>query len=87
MTREVVEAITRGRAKGVTTIAITNFARSALAKASDLVLLTAVVPPYVGSHAGPHRVTQLAVIEILTTALALRLLRNGRGGAHAASDN
>lgn len=78
MTREVVEALTQARAKGVTTIAITNFARSALAKISDLTLLTAVVPPFAGSHAGPHRVTQLAVIEILTTALALKLLRNGR---------
>jgi DNA-binding MurR/RpiR family transcriptional regulator len=77
-TREVVESLTQARAKGVTTIAITNFPRSPLAKVADLTLLTAVVPPFVGSHAGPHRVTQLAVIEILTTALALRLLRNGR---------
>lgn len=79
MTREVVEALTQARGRGVTTIAITNFARSALAKTADLTLLTAVIPPFVGSHAGPHRVTQLAVIEILATALALKLLRNGRG--------
>jgi DNA-binding MurR/RpiR family transcriptional regulator len=74
-TEHVVSAVRIARGRKATTIAITNLARSPLAKAAEIVLLTGARPLLLGSQAGPPRIAQLGVIDALATGVILRQFR------------
>ncbi|MGM1017238.1 MAG: MurR/RpiR family transcriptional regulator [Actinomycetota bacterium] len=69
-TLEIVQSIEVAARTGATTIAITNNPRSPLARASDLVLVTAVSESTFRSGAMASRIAQLAVLDFLFTRIA-----------------
>jgi RpiR family transcriptional regulator, carbohydrate utilization regulator len=74
--RPILAAMRVAQARGILVLAITNFPRSSLAKAADLVLLTAVFQEHVNGEVGSQRLAQLAVLESLYVNY---LLRTGPG--------
>jgi len=71
-TASVVEAVRVGRERGLRTCAITNSPDSPLAKAAEVVLLTATNSPALFSDAGASRVSQIAALDALCVAVVLR---------------
>ena len=69
-TRETIEALEAARAKGATTVAITNFPVSPLAVRSDLVLATAARETSLRSGATASRIAALTVVDCLYIAVA-----------------
>jgi DNA-binding MurR/RpiR family transcriptional regulator len=71
-TNEVLEPLRRARALGATTVAITNYPRSPLARAADLVLVTAArdITFRTGGMAGRH--AQMIVLDALYLGVAQR---------------
>lgn len=69
-TRVTVECLKLARAKHVTTIGISNYARSPLHAASDLFLCTAFAESTAGVAALSSRVTQLCLIDVLYLLVA-----------------
>ncbi len=70
-TEGTVNLLKTARDKGCLTVAITNFDKSLLTHVADITLLTASVPSYIGSHAGPHRITQIFILDLLATVMAI----------------
>lgn len=70
-TEGTVNLLKAARDKGCVTVAITNFDKSLLTHVADITLLTASVPSYIGSHAGPHRITQIFILDLLATVMAI----------------
>lgn len=71
-TANVVEAIKKSKEAGATTIAITNFPLSPLAKESEVVLQTAAFAHHLDGELMAHRVTQLCILESLYVAVFLK---------------
>ena len=71
-TADTVDALQVAREHGATTVAVTNFARSAIAEQADLVLTTAARETTFRSGAMSSRIAQLAVVDCLFTAVAQR---------------
>jgi DNA-binding MurR/RpiR family transcriptional regulator len=71
-TAEVVDALRVARERGATTIAVTNFAGSAIATHAALVLTTAARETTFRSGAMSSRIAQLAVVDCLFTGVAQR---------------
>ena len=69
-TLEIVQAAQVAATAGATTIAITNNPRSPLARACDLVLVTAVSESTFRSGAMASRIAQLAILDFLYTRIA-----------------
>ncbi|GAA1543339.1 MurR/RpiR family transcriptional regulator [Kribbella lupini] len=71
-TNEVLEPLRRARALGATTVAVTNYPRSPLALAADLVLVTAArdITFRTGGMAGRH--AQMIVLDALYLGVAQR---------------
>jgi DNA-binding MurR/RpiR family transcriptional regulator len=71
-TNEVLEPLRRARALGATTVAVTNYPRSPLTSAADLVLVTAArdIPFRTGGMAGRH--AQMIVLDALYLGVAQR---------------
>ncbi len=82
-TIEIVKALNTARQRGATTIALTNYVESAVARQADIVLLTGAAQTPLASEAGASRIAQLAVVDALCARIILlkRKLgkRNGRG--------
>lgn len=75
---ETVEAaIVNAAAAGARTVAITSNAHSAIARAADVHILTAVPEATVGAEAGVIRVAQVAVLDCLAVAVAHQKARWG----------
>ena len=70
--KPILSAVRVAQARGTRVLAITNFPRSSLAKAADMVLLTAVFQEHVNGEIGSQRLAQLAVIESLYVNYLLR---------------
>lgn len=70
-TSSVVQAAKLAKAAGATTIAVTNYPYSHLAKLCDIVLLTATFAEY-GGEVATKRIAQLAIIESLFIIYRLR---------------
>lgn len=70
-TEGTVNLLRTARDKGCLTVAITNFDKSLLTRVADITLLTASVPSSIGSHAGPHRITQIFILDLLATVTAI----------------
>lgn len=70
--RPIVAVARAARARKVQVLAITNFPRSSLARAADIVLLTAVFQEHLNGEIGSQRLAQLAVLESLYVNCLLR---------------
>jgi len=77
-TRETIESLTTARARGATTIAITNFPLSQLVDTADIVLTTAARETSLRSGATASRIAALTVIDCLYIAVAQRDLPRAR---------
>lgn len=71
-TLDVVEPLAEAGAHGATTVGITNFSRSSLARTADLVLTTAAHESLFRVGAMASRTAQLAVVDCLYLAVAQR---------------
>ncbi len=69
-TAEVVEALQVARARGATTVAVTNFARSPVADAADILLTTAARETTFRSGGPAARHAQLLVLDCLYVGVA-----------------
>ena len=73
-TRETLEALQLAKSRGATTVAVTNFPYSPLARAADLVLTTAARETSLRSGATASRIAALTVVDCLYIAGAQRNL-------------
>ncbi|MBS1890434.1 MAG: MurR/RpiR family transcriptional regulator, partial [Actinobacteria bacterium] len=71
-TAEVLTAAEIARAGGATVVAVTNFADSPLARAADVLLLTAARETTFRSGATTSRIAQLVVVDSLFVGVAAR---------------
>lgn len=71
-TLDTVDALRVARRRGATTIAITNFAGSAIAEHADLLLITASRETTFRSGAMSSRIAQLALVDCLFAGVAQR---------------
>ncbi|HVC34942.1 MAG TPA: MurR/RpiR family transcriptional regulator [Chloroflexota bacterium] len=71
-TRDTIEALQTARDAGATCICLTRHLRSPITRVAHVTLLAAARPTMVGGHQLNSRVAQLAVIDVLATATALR---------------
>lgn len=72
-TKDTVDSIKVAKNAGATTICITNFARSPITEFTDIVLLTASPEAPLASGAIRSIVSQLHVLALLFTGVAMRL--------------
>ena len=72
-----VEAIEKTKERGAKTMCITAYARSPLAKAADIKLIAASSETPLGSGSLRSKITQLLVLDLLYTVVALRLGEQG----------
>lgn len=77
-TSETIESLAVAHEHGATTIAVTNFPLSPLAKAADIVLTTAARETSLRSGATASRMAALTVVDCLYIAVAQRDLRRAR---------
>jgi DNA-binding MurR/RpiR family transcriptional regulator len=71
-TSDVVEVLEQARARGATTVALTNFPRSAITEVADFVLTTAARETTYRSGATASRLAQLTVVDCLFVGVAAR---------------
>jgi len=71
-TQDTVDAVEQARARGATTVAVTNFPRSPLASIADEVLTTAARETTFRSGATASRLAQLTVIDCVFVGVAQR---------------
>ncbi|GAA4706943.1 MurR/RpiR family transcriptional regulator [Phytohabitans rumicis] len=71
-TSDVVEVLQQARARGATTVALTNFPRSPITEVADFVLTTAARETTYRSGAMASRLAQLTVIDCLFVGVAAR---------------
>lgn len=77
-TSEVVETLEEAAKHGATTVALTNFPRSPLAKTAQLVLTTAARETTYRSGAMSSRIAQLMVIDCVFIGVAQKVLPDAR---------
>ncbi|PRX95693.1 RpiR family transcriptional regulator [Allonocardiopsis opalescens] len=77
-TVETIDALAEARRQGATTVAITNFPRSPIAEAADLVLTTAARETTFRSGATSSRLAQLTVIDCVFVGVAQRRYTDAR---------
>ena len=85
-THETIESITRAKANGAPTVAITNFPLSPLAKIADMVLTTAARETALRSGATASRIAALTVVDCLYIVVAQRNLRITRKAVKSTRD-
>lgn len=73
--KDTVESLTLAKKAGAYTIAITNFAKSPITKVADAVLLTSAKETPLRSGALTSKIAQLHVLDILYSALAIKMIR------------
>lgn len=71
-TKDTVDSLTLAHKSGAFTIAITNYEKSPITKAADVVLLTSARETPLRSGALTSKIAQLHLLDILYTALAIR---------------
>ncbi len=72
-TKDVVEAVTKAKERGAKVICVTAYARSPLAKVSDIRLISASLETPLGSGSLRTKIAQLLILDILYSVVALRL--------------
>ncbi|MGH3347001.1 MAG: MurR/RpiR family transcriptional regulator [Nocardioides sp.] len=86
ITQDTVDALERARANGVTTVAITNFPRSAIAAAADHVLTTAARETTFRSGATASRLAQLTVVDCVFVGVAQQTFESSQRALEATHD-
>lgn len=71
-TSDVIEVLQQARARGATTVALTNFPRSPITEVADFVLTTAARETTYRSGAMASRLAQLTVVDCLFVGVAAR---------------
>lgn len=71
-TIDTIDALTEAAGAGATTIAITNFARSPIARVASLVLQTSVSETTLRSGAMASRIAELSLVDCVFVAVAQR---------------
>ncbi|MEJ3744621.1 MurR/RpiR family transcriptional regulator [Actinomycetes bacterium KLBMP 9797] len=71
-TSDVIEVLQQARARGATTVAITNFPRSPVTDAADFILTTAARETTYRAGATASRLAQLTVVDVLFVGVAAR---------------
>jgi DNA-binding MurR/RpiR family transcriptional regulator len=77
-TIDIVEALREAGRRGATTVALTNFPRSPLAIAADVVLTTAARETTFRSGATASRIAQLTIVDCLFVGVAQRTYADAR---------
>ena len=72
VTSDTVDALAEARKQGATTVALTNFPRSPVAKAADYILTTAARETTFRSGATASRLAQLMVVDCMFVGVAQR---------------
>lgn len=72
VTRDTIDALTEARGRGATTVALTNFPRSPIARVADHVLTTAARETTYRSGATASRIAQLTVVDCVFVGVAQR---------------
>lgn len=85
-TAETVEALSQAGSRGALTVAVTNFPLSPLARAADLLLLTASRETGLRSGATGSRIAALTVVDCLYLVVAQRNLRLTRKAVQETRD-
>ena len=85
-TEDTVAALERARDNGVTTVAITNFPRSAIARAADHVLTTAARETTFRSGATASRLAQLTVVDCVFVGVAQQTFESSQQALQATHD-
>ncbi|HEY3631723.1 MAG TPA: MurR/RpiR family transcriptional regulator [Jatrophihabitantaceae bacterium] len=78
VTRDTIEALTEAGHRGATTVALTNFPLSPIAKVADLVLTTAARETTFRSGATASRLAQLTVVDCMFVGVAQRTYADTR---------
>lgn len=71
-TKDILHALQVAKGNGATVIAITNFARAPVTRIADIVLLTASRETALRSGALNSKISQLHVLDLLFTGVAMR---------------
>jgi DNA-binding MurR/RpiR family transcriptional regulator len=71
-TIDTIDALSQARRAGAVTVAMTNYARSPIAKVADVVLRTSVSETTLRSGAMASRIAELTVVDCLFIAVAQR---------------
>lgn len=77
-TKDVVGSLAKAKERGAKVICITAYARSPIAKVSDIKLITASNETPLGSGSLRSKIAQLHILDLLYTGVALRLGPKGR---------
>jgi DNA-binding MurR/RpiR family transcriptional regulator len=85
-TEDTVAALERARDNGVTTVAITNFPRSAIAAVADYVLTTAARETTFRSGATASRLAQLTVVDCVFVGVAQQTFESSQQALQATHD-
>ncbi|MBO0827315.1 MAG: MurR/RpiR family transcriptional regulator [Streptosporangiales bacterium] len=84
-TTDTIDALTEAKRHKATTVALTNFPRSRLAQAADLVLSTAARETTFRSGATASRIAQLSIIDCVFVGVAQRTYDDTRSALKATS--
>ncbi len=85
-TADTVAALERARDNGVTTVAITNFPRSTIARVADHVLTTAARETTFRSGATASRLAQLTVVDCVFVGVAQQTYESSQQALQATHD-
>jgi DNA-binding MurR/RpiR family transcriptional regulator len=86
VTRDTIDALTEARRNGATTVALTNFPRSPIARVADHVLTTAARETTFRSGATASRLAQLTVVDCVFVGLAQREYSDTRSALERTRD-
>jgi DNA-binding MurR/RpiR family transcriptional regulator len=86
VTRDTIDALTEARRNGATTVALTNFPRSPIARVADQVLTTAARETTFRSGATASRLAQLTVVDCVFVGLAQREYSDTRSALERTRD-
>ncbi|MFC0031800.1 MurR/RpiR family transcriptional regulator [Micromonospora chaiyaphumensis] len=85
-TSDVIEVLEQARARGATTVALTNFPRSPITEVADHVLTTAARETTYRSGAMASRLAQLTVVDCLFVGVAARNRAKARKALEATAE-
>ncbi|MFI7429761.1 MurR/RpiR family transcriptional regulator [Micromonospora sp. NPDC049836] len=85
-TSDVIEVLEQARARGATTVALTNFPRSPITEVTDFVLTTAARETTYRSGAMASRLAQLTVVDCLFVGVAARNRAKARKALEATAE-
>jgi DNA-binding MurR/RpiR family transcriptional regulator len=74
--RDLVDGLKAGKEKKATTIVLTSNGGAAAARLADILIISAVQPEMKARETVATRISQLAIVDILCTALTLKLRKS-----------